>query len=158
VFSNLIGKECCVTIKMLEEFEKNLFGAYTYARCTTQSNRDSTKEAGKLYKLRNDCNTALVKCLDNLPTERSPHYFSANLLKEKNYTNERQDYHEYYRSTLLVPITADRSGRGIGILAVDTKAINKLNNSFHLDILTALSSQMYNFISIMRGKYKLNCE
>lgn len=43
----------------------------------------------------------------------------------------------------------------LGFLAIDTPSANRLNNTYHLHLLAAYGHQMYNFMSLMRGKYSL---
>ena len=91
------------------------------------------------------------------------HFFSANLKKYEGYLNERQDYLKHYRSTIVVPLHGQNENAAatnnredlIGYLCVDTKSVNRLNNRHHLYMISALSNQMYDFISLMRGRYEL---
>jgi hypothetical protein len=77
-----------------------------------------------------------------------------------NYRNERQDWKNFYRSAIVVPIRfVNRPAVGpvvsddIGFLSVDTKSTHRLNDDYHLEYLAGLADQMYNFMSLMRGKY-----
>jgi hypothetical protein len=45
--------------------------------------------------------------------------------------------------------------RQLGFLAVDTMSENRLNNTYQMQMLAAYAHQMYNFMSLMRGKYSL---
>lgn len=155
IFRTLINRNCMVTIKLVT-MEEGRYCAKTYVRSQDLSERDDNNT--ETYHVGSGKNTgfdiALSKRDDGLP----PHFFSPDLSNCEQYLNERDDYLRFYRSTILVPISNNSRNDStlsdvIGFLSVDTLSKNRLNNSNHLYMLSALSSQMYNFISLLRGKY-----
>lgn len=157
IYSKIISKDCMVTVKVLTREENRLY-ATTYGRSLSNCDRDTTEPTK--FAVNEGMNTAFDKGLMKDSSGGIPHFYSADLTKHKNYRNERQDYLDCYKSALLVPIrkvaTRNHQGEDIGFLSVDTKSRNRLNNEHHLVMLAALSDQMYNFFSLMRGKYKVN--
>lgn len=159
IFDRLIGRRCTVTIKLVTESEGSLF-AHTYVRSQDLSPRDIPNR--RKYIVGVGKNTAFDASLEPRTFELPSHFFGADLrLLQKRglYLNEREGYHRFYKSTLVVPIrNSDESevvmsvdSDLIGFLAVDTLSVNRLNDDFHLHLLSALGSQMYNFIRIMRA-------
>lgn len=67
---------------------------------------------------------------------------------------------------LSLPIRAVKQGhRGnpdgyddVGYLCLDTMSQNRLNGTYHVQLMAAFADQMYNFISLMRGKYVVNVQ
>jgi len=158
IFSTIIGKDCVVTVKLLTNTGSK-WSVNTYTRSENHSEREKTNP--KEFEVNTGQNTALDQAIQPDTTGRLQHFYSADLRKHKNYTNQRPQYLKYYQSTLLVPIQSpgvesisDRDD--IGFLCVDTRSRNRLNNGHHLNMLAALSDQMYNFMSLMRGKFTVN--
>lgn len=93
------------------------------------------------------------------------HFFSANLQKEKEYTNERgkKSWLQMYKSAIVVPVRALRLSEDnqvldrdeVGFLTIDTLYPYKLNGDYHVHLMASFADQMYNFISLMRGKYSI---
>ena len=158
LFTRLIGRDCSVTIKLLYN-ENGKSYATTLTRSEDKSIRDKTHR--KKYEVGTGDNSAFDAALQKKNGNKEAHYFSPNLKKETDYTNQRSDYIKYYKSTLIVPIRSTNFGKegtneefdNIGLLCIDTMSTNRLNNRYHLNMLLSLSNQMYNFISLMRGKY-----
>ena len=72
-------------------------------------------------------------------------------------------WQRYYKSAIVVPVNCtgvpEKPKRNdIGLLCVDSKSRNRLNDSYHVEIMAALAYQMYNFISLMRGEYAVSTE
>ncbi len=166
IYTELIGKKCVVTVKLLtqEPSEDKKDGSLvtyvtTYARSEADSKRD--KEKPKRFLVHEGENTAFDQALMPNKPGKIAHFYSADLLKDKrfrDYSNQRSNWEKHYKSTIVVPIRCmgveGKSQRSdIGFLCVDTKSRNRLDNSHHLVMLAALSDQMYNFMSLMRGKY-----
>jgi hypothetical protein len=115
-----------------------------------------------LYKINTGENTAFDQAL-KYSCDGPSHFFSADLRKEKKYKNERQNWQTFYKSAIVVPIRfiyPDKIGHkdyshDIGFLCVDTLAPNRLNNRWHLELLSAFADQLYNFICLARGLYNL---
>lgn len=156
-FSELLGgRDIMMTIKLIIPSESEGKMALTYVRSVEKSERDETDQMK--YIVGTGKNTAFDEALKI--TQHSPsHYYSANLPKESNYSNERQGYEHFYRSTIVVPIRAKvKKGKSyttddIGFLTIDTKSINRLNGGYHVQIMNAFADQIYNFMSLMRGNY-----
>jgi len=161
IFSSVTNRRCMVTIKLVTSEERKCF-AHTYVRSQELCNRDTPDRIK--YAVGSGANTgfdtALAKRSDGLPS----HFYSANLPaleKQRGYSNQRQHYSRHYRSTIVVPIRGVNKGKEstpsefdlIGFLCVDTMSLNRLNEGYHLFMISALASQMYNFMSLMRGKY-----
>ena len=85
--------------------------------------------------------------------------------QEKTYRNQRDHWSDFYQNVIIVPIRSvdilklgnkeKDASNDIGFLCVDTQSINRLNNTWHLELLAAFADQMYNFMSLMRGEYQL---
>ena len=159
-FSELIGgRKTMVTIKLLVTTETGKKVARTYVRSMEKSKRD--EEGDVDYEVETGKNTAFDDAL-RLLNHGPSHYFSPNLIKdakEGKYSNQRTGYERHYRSTIVVPIRAKIKVKDsyttddIGFLTIDTKSINRLNGGYHVQIMAAFADQIYNFISLMRGKY-----
>jgi len=156
-----------VTLKLVTTENESCY-AHTYVRSLELSNRDFPER--HKYAVGSGENAgfdqALAEREDGLPS----HFYSPNLGKSQKangYTNQRAHFIRFYNSTLIIPIRAltkseEKAERKrkfdlIGFLCVDTLSTNRLNNGFHLFILSALADQMYNFMSLMRGKYTVTC-
>lgn len=159
IFSRVLNRNCMVTVKLVTTENGKCF-AHTYVRSQELCLRDNPERVK--YVVGSGENTgfdeALAKRSDGLP----PHFFSADLKPHSGgYSNQRQHFDRHYRSTIVVPIRGVNKGKEstagefdlIGFLCVDTMSINRLNNGYHLFMLAALANQMYNFMSLMRGKY-----
>lgn len=159
IFSRVLNRNCMVTLKLATTENGKCF-AHTYVRSQELCPRDNPERMK--YVVGSGENTgfdeSLAKRSDGLPS----HFFSPDLRTHKGgYSNQRQHYDRHYRSTIVVPIRGVNKGKEstngefdlIGFLCVDTMSVNRLNNGYHLFILSALANQMYNFMSLMRGKY-----
>lgn len=161
IYSTLIGKECIASIKLLTKENNSPAYATTYARSQNDCERDRAKPT--TFEVGTGQNTAFDQALMPDTTGSIPHFFSGDLKKHKSYHNQRQDWNRYYRSAIVVPIRCPGvDGKphrdDIGFLCIDTKSRNRLNPSHHVVMLAALADQMYNFMSLMRGKYVTNTE
>jgi len=133
--------------------------AHTYVRSQELSKRDSSEKLK--FVVGTGDNNGFDKTLSNRSDGLPLHFYSPDLQKESDYSNQRQHFYRHYRSTLVVPICGENKGKEgtpdqfdrVGFLCVDTLSINRLNNGYHLYMLSALANQMYNFMSLMRGKY-----
>ena len=159
IYSRLIKRHCMVTVKLLIEENQR-----SYAIMLTRSEKKSSRERGprNRYEVGTGANIAFDKATMKRNGKKSSHYHSSDLSKEGNeYSNQRQNYMEFYRNVLVVPIRATNVGEegtdhefdNIGFLCIDTNSTNRINDGYHLHMLTSLSNQMYNFMSLMRGKY-----
>ncbi len=164
IFERVISRKCIVTIKLVTVEDHDCF-AHTYVRSQDLSLRDVP---GRIkYLVGTGENTGFDVALGKRPDGRPPHFFSADLKKDElkgKYFNQRSHYDRYYRSALVVPILESTfrksnvaiDGGLIGFLCVDTQSVNRLNSGYHLYMLSALASQMYTFMSFMRGKYAVS--
>lgn len=154
IYRQLIKRECVVTIKLLTKEEEILY-ATTYLR-SSDTDRERLGSSNK-YLVNAAKNTAFDKVYNWTSAGVFPHFHSYNLGKESDYENERPGYKKLYRNVLVVPISngfSIQEGRltsCFGFLTVDTKSTNRINNGHHLEMLIALSEQMYNFMLLLRG-------
>ena len=163
IFSRLTARDCMVTFKVLTK-ENGILYATTCSRSEDYSERDGTEP--KKFKANAGCNTAFDRALLPNTTGHISYFHSADLLKLQRrgeYYNERQMWQRYYKSVIVVPVNCagvpEKPARNdIGLLCVDTKSRNRLNDSYHVKIMAALAYQMYNFISLMRGEYTVVTE
>lgn len=162
IFSKLLyGKECTVTVKLLTDEDNGISCATTYVRNQESSERD-IDDHGK-YEVNTGRNSGLDQALKNKPAGKLSYFHSADLTKEKDYTNQRSDYLNWYKSTIVVPIRCplrrgERVTQNYGFLTIDTMTRHRLNNSHHVVMLSALAEQIFNFMALMRGDYKLPTE
>lgn len=160
IFSRVTTCDCMVTVK-LHVTKDGLGFAETYVRGIENCIRDIPSSVK--YEVGTGKNTAFDEALIKKPAGIPSHFFSPDLTKEKNYANERPHFGNFYQSTIVVPIRGvNRGDEGksseydlIGFLTVDTKSVNKLNGGYQLQMVCSLASQMYNYISLMRGKYSV---
>lgn len=166
IFNRVTHRSCLVTIKLVTIDNEKCY-AHTYVRSQQLCQRDSAGR--KRYAVGSGENTAFDMALAKRPDGLPSHFYSGDLRKleiKHAYFNERQHYQRYYKSTLVVPIRGRNTHTTIsspefdlvGFLCIDTLSVNRLNNGFHLYMLSALASQMYNFMSFMRGKYTVFVE
>lgn len=162
IFVRVTYKNCMVTVKLLVGTEAGNPGnphmryvAETYVRSEEGCVRDTPKK--EKYEVNTGKNTAFDAALGVKPDGVPRHFFSPDLTKEKDYSNQRNNYLEFYRSALIVPIGCSKGETGgyraIGLLCVDTKSTHRLNSGYHLQMLLSLAGQMYDYISLMRGEY-----
>ncbi len=161
IFSKLLyGKECTVTVKLLTEEEGGISYATTYVRNYDSCERDVDDH--RKYEVNTGRNSGLDQALKNKPAGKLSYFHSADLSKEKEYSNQREDYINWYKSTIVVPIRCPRRGergtQNYGFLTIDTMTRHRLNNGHHVVMLTALAEQIFNFMALMRGDYKLQTE
>lgn len=159
----MFGRACMVTVKLVVREDVGRYFAHTYVRSESDCARDNP---GKIrYEVGTGENTAFDQALVKRADGQPSHFFSADLKAEgENYLNQRQGYYRFYKSAIVVPIRGQNKGREgteqefdhIGYLSVDTKSKKWLNDGYHLQIMTSLASQMYNFMSLMRGKYTVS--
>ena len=160
IFNSFTHSDCMVTIKLITKKNDGTAIATTHLRSESICQRDNYEP--KEFVINRGQNTAFDKAIQVIPG-RVSRFYSPDLEKEKNYRNQRDDWHRFYRSTIVVPIRyVDPTKRGrsdasddIGFLSVDTMSVNRLNDGFHLQYLAALADQMYNFMSLMRGKFSI---
>ncbi len=163
IFSRCIGKDCVVTVKLLTREkvggEERVPCCFTWARSEIAIERDHG-EAPRLYAV--EKNTAFGVALRRREAQ-PPHFFSADLgrlEREGRYANERPGWKRLYRSAIVVPIrhapeniANDAVEDVIGFLCLDTRSTNRLNNTYHVHLLTSFADQMFNFLSLMRRRY-----
>jgi len=157
IYTMAIGRPCLVTIKLTRRDNDSSF-AQTYVRSEDKCMRDTN--GTKSFNLGTGENTGMDIAISLSGSALPPHFFSPDLKREKNYCNQRQHYLQYYKSIILVPIRGEKSAQNpdwdlVGFLSVDTMSTNRLNDRYHLYMLAALSHQMYNFLSLMRGRYTI---
>lgn len=161
IFSSLIGKECLVTVKLITVEDTGKRYANTYVRSVDNCERDA--EGKPAFEVGTNANPGFDHALRIRNDGNPSHYYSPDLTKEKDYYNERTNFSKYYRSAIVVPIRYRRKDKAgtpeetddIGFLSIDTTSTNRLNSGSHVQFLAAFADQMYNFISLMRGRYCL---
>lgn len=165
MFTQLVGgmgHPCVVTVKLLMKKKRNSHVvAFTYARSHVTI-RD--KEQPTEFQVGIGANTAFDIALVPRPPGECSHFFSPDLTRlGPVYKNERASWKRHYRSAIVVPIRAvnresksgDVTADDIGFLTVDTLHRNRLNGTHHVELMSALADQMYNFMCLMRGKYNV---
>jgi hypothetical protein len=159
IFARLIGRTCMVTIKLVSQAADQPLVAQSYVRSQELCLRDRPTRSS--YAVGTGENNGFDKALQARGDGKPAHFYSADLSKEPDYSNQRQHYVRYYKSVLVLPIRGPKSNATqtggeqdlIGFLCLDTMSVNRLNSGFHLYILAALANQLYNFMSLMRGRY-----
>src|SRR6266705_2319254 len=159
IYSGLIARPGTVTVKIITKENENVF-CHTYARSEPKSRRDRDGILGN-FPVGTGENTGFDIALQSDPSGIS-HFFCSNLPKSKKqnrYRNRRDNFEKYYKSAIVVPIrsqTSQQNGsNNRGFLCVDTLSTNSLNEGYHIELLAAFGDQMYNFLSLMRGTYRL---
>jgi hypothetical protein len=148
-----------VTVKLITQVDGKTFCA-THERSEENCPRDIAKP--RQFELNTGANTAFDKAL-MYANGMISHFHSDDLTKEEAYRNQRDHWSDFYQNTIVVPIRfVDLAKLGnkdassdIGFLCVDTLSPNRLNNTWHVELLAAFADQMYNFMSLMRGEYQL---
>jgi len=162
IFTKMLsGKECTVTIKLLTDEDDGISYATTYVRNHEICERDVDDH--HMYEVNTGRNSGLDQALKNSPAGKLSYFHSADLAKESNYTNQRDDYLSWYKSTIVVPIRCPqrrggRSPQNYGFLTIDTMTRHRLDNGHHVVMLSALAEQIFNFMAFMRGDYKIQTE
>jgi hypothetical protein len=162
IYSGLTHCDCCVTVKLITNEGGSTY-CETHARSEENSERDCSQPAK--FEVKTGRNTAFDKALAYNAGKIS-HFFSADLQAEAkagHYRNQRDNWSDFYRCAIIVPIrcvTVPKDGTpiasdDIGFLCVDTTSPRRLNDDYHLELLAGFADQMYNFMSLMRGKYVL---
>jgi len=152
---------CTVTIKLIVSFDGVLY-ARTHTRSENIGGRDKVEPYD--FQIRTGKNTGLDHALRHVQGKVA-HFFSADLYPDGDkgdYRNERPNWRDCYRSAIVVPIqyvSGEKDHHGwvsdnLGFLAVDTTSENRLNNTYQMH-MAAYAHQMYNLMSLMRGKYSL---
>lgn len=156
LFTALIGRECTATVKIVVRDDDNKNYCYTYVRSIAKSPRDSNPP--ERYQIGVGKNTAFDKA-SMKSIDKPSHFYSHDLSKEDDYNNERSNHKKYYLSAIVVPIRHCHSNSErqdlMGYLCIDTLSVNRLNSKDHLQLMSAFADQMYNFTSLMRGKYSV---
>ena len=151
--------KCTVTIKLSKQVEGRSFCS-SYARSEENCKRDTW--APKDFEVNTGRNTAFDKALLYSAATIS-HFHSWDLTTEENYRNERDNWSNIYKSAIVVPIRSvnpeklgtHEGSDDIGFLCVDTLATQRLNNTWHVELLASFADQMYNFLCLMRGRYSM---
>lgn len=162
IFTKLLyGKECTVTVKLLTKEDDGILYATTYVRNHESSERDIDDHWK--YEVNTGKNSGLDQALKNSPAGKLSYFHSADLSKETEYSNQRSDYLDWYKSTIVVPIRCplrrgEREAQNYGFLTIDTMTRHRLNNGYHVVMLSSLAEQMFNFMALMRGDYKISTE
>lgn len=161
IYSALTHVQCTTTVKLITKEEDGRAFCEMLVRSETNCKRDEGHP--HKFQLHTGANTAFDTALGYTPGVTS-HFFAADIAKERaagRYRNERPNCENFYRTAIVVPIRyIDPAKVGtlgasdhIGFLAVDAPSPNRLNDGYHVEFLAAFADQMYNFMSLMRGKF-----
>jgi hypothetical protein len=159
IYTAFTHSDCTVTVKLITQVDGKSFCA-THERSEELCPRDIGQP--RQFELNTGANTAFDKAL-MFANGMISHFHSDDLTKENAYRNQRDHWSDFYKNTIVVPIrsvdftklgTKDASSE-IGFLSVDTLSTNRLNNTWHLELLAAFADQMYNFMCLMRCEYQL---
>jgi hypothetical protein len=151
--------KCTVTVKLIKQLDGKTFCS-SYARSEENCKRDTWEPMD--FEVGTGRNTAFDKALLYASATIS-HFHSWDLAKETDYRNQRDNWGNIYKSAIVVPIRSvnrerlgtQQSSDDIGFLCVDTPATQRLNNTWHVELLAGFADQMYNFFCLMRGRYTL---
>jgi hypothetical protein len=161
IYSGLIKKKCVVTIKFINKDGNGRSYCETYVRSEDNCPRDN--ETPRIFEVGTGHNTAFDRALQPRSSKKCSYFYSPDLTIERAYSNERQHYSDHYRSVVVVPIRfyGERpvfvlNNDDLGFLCVDTASTYRLNEGAHVELLAAFADQLYNFASLMRGKYRVN--
>jgi hypothetical protein len=156
IYWRLTGRKCMVTVKLAvkEETESSCF---TWARSEPDIYRADFEDEN--FALLTGENTGFDEAL-KFRSGGISHFFSDDLWSDRNYRNQREGWQRYYRSTIVVPIRRildkkEEKTDLIGFLCVDTMSANRLQGEYKVQFLAAFADQMYNFLSLARGKYRI---
>ncbi len=158
VYTAFTHSDCTVTVKLITRVSEKIV-CETHERSEEKCARDTQQ---KLFEINTGANTAFDKALMYADGAVS-HFHSSDLTKDSSYRNQRDHWSDFYKSTIVVPIRSvdlaklgsKNASSDIGFLCVDTLSPNRLNNTWHHELLAAFADQMYNFMSLMRGEYQL---
>ena len=162
IFTNLISRDCMITIKLITKDKRGRRYCETYVRGEENCERDNYSP--KKFDVGTGKNTAFDESLKLRNNRDRSHFHSPDLTAEEHYSNERQGWQNYYQSAIVVPIRyfnelkrgTLNASEDIGFLCVDTLSRNRLNNTYHVDLLASFADQMYNFMCLMRGNFKIS--
>jgi hypothetical protein len=164
MYNSFTHVDCMVTVKLITKDNHGRLSCGTYVRSEINCERDRFHPG--TFVINAGENTAFDEAL-RFSRGRVSHFFSpdlAKIAKEGGYRNQRYNWERFYNSAIVVPIryinpakadTPDASD-DIGFLCVDTKSAYRLNDGYHLQYLAAFADQMYNFMSLMRGRYRIS--
>lgn len=167
IFGNLTHVKCSVTVKLITKD-----GGKAYCQTLVRDEDNSPREDGypQKFEVGTGVNTAFDTALRYKPGEIS-YFYGADLPKlskekdkEKRYYNQRTNWEAFYKTAIVVPIRyIERDGSGaaigsddVGFLCVDAGSPHRLNDRYHVHILAAFADQMYNFMSLVRGRYDIH--
>ena len=163
IFNSFTQADCMVTIKLIAKEKNGALTCQTYVR--SQLNCDRDVYSSTSFAINTGQNTAFDEALRFAAGSISCFYSAdlSEMAKNGKYRNQRDNWANYYQSAIVVPIryvNPQRAGRpdasdDIGFLCVDTQWTHRLNNGYHVHYLAALADQMYNFMSLMRGGYRV---
>lgn len=159
-YTLLIRRQCVVTLKLITRIDHRYY-AETFVRSEANSHRDT--EHPRLFEINTGINIALDEALRITPG-RPTHFYSADLVKDykiHKFDTQRRYWDKYYKSAIVVPVRytyPDRVGQAnatddTGLLIVDTKSRNRLNDHIHVHILCAFADQIYVFMKLMQNRF-----
>jgi len=151
MYRELLGAPCMAEV-FLCDWVKNVEVCRVVARSENGTARD--RNGDQDFTIRQDLNTAFVDARKTHPSGGTSHFLSGDLQKladAGNYHDERKNWRHLYQSRLVVPIRYQRGNQEIGFLSVDTRSRNRLNHTFHVELLASLADDMYMFLHVTRA-------
>jgi hypothetical protein len=159
LFSVVIDRQCVATIKLITAGEKQNYFAESYARSVPMNFRDDSGVT--LFEISAKSNIGFYTALTQYSDFGVSYFYSPNLLVDPpNYTNGRENFERFYRSTIIVAIAPPKGTRSatfpfdaLGFLCIDTASTHRLNDAYHLDLLGGFADQMYNYLCVLGDVY-----
>lgn len=153
IFSTLTERDCVTSVRLLSNDETQL---KLYTRSENQSRRDQLGPDHDVLSFGRGINNGFDKAASR-NDGRVSHFLSGDLVAAQSrgeYTNQRSNFSEFYKSILIVPIRfCGETDELVGFLYVDSMSRNRLNNEEHLQLLASIADQMYNYIRLMRVQF-----
>ena len=145
IYSSFTHGSCTVTVKLVTRVAEKMF-CETYERSEENCDRDTGPS--RIFEINTGANTAFDEAI-KYATGKVSHFHSEDLTTNGSYRNQRDHWSDFYQSCIVVPIRCvnpDKIGTkdcsdDIGFLCVDTLSDNRLNNTWHVELLAAFADQ-----------------
>lgn len=163
IFWHVTGRKCVVTVKLVIQKHDLSMGCFTWAGSDRPEERKEPE--ARLSTIDEEHNPGFFEAL-KLRRGYFSYFHGADLRRlaaENLFRSDRPSWESFYASSIVVPIRhVERGGLpdenvcdNIGLLCVDTESPNRLNPTYHVQLLAAFADQMYNFMNILRENYEL---
>jgi hypothetical protein len=148
IFLDLTRVECRVSIKLMLSKGK----CFTFVRNGLYDEAERLR--GEEFSISRGVNTAFADALTETNKDEIKRFYCDDLralADAGKYHNSRPNWRDRYQSAIVVPIQfqsnkADEKREHLGYLCVDTRSRNRLNDSYHVQILAAFADQIFNFL------------